>query len=413
MPSRMAPLITVKIRTRWLLCCERFQRRCKPDSRGKSPQLMPGKLSVRCAWVVNASRRLTLTNCAVISLICSSSGGRGGGVEDFSLRVTTLANQLRTLGDKMSEKEEIRKLRDHLEQVAISIETLLDLNKMTIEETTSHLRTVKERKRKHTSGSKEGCLLLTEEEWMARLKVRDGESSGGGGGRGDRGRGRGRHSGHGGIRGSRGSNTVSHEESARPTNPTDVCQTCGKLSHWAKECSSKGKKTGQAHVAEEEEVGLLLVESSELERVPRSENSKEVESAIAVPTMALVPRHSVHLVKQGVFAQIREEGGAVNSAWWVVDMGATNHMSGMRVAFSILDTGVCGTVRFGDGSVVCIEGCDMIIFGCKNGEHLSFSGVYYIPKLKMNILSVGQLDEMSMKFLSNLGGCMSGMTRIA
>jgi hypothetical protein len=34
----------------------------------------------------------------------------------------------------------------------------------------------------------------------------------------------------------------------------------------------------------------------------------------------------------------------------------------------------------------------MIIFGYKNGEHLSFSGVYYIRKLKMNILSMGQLD---------------------
>jgi hypothetical protein len=37
------------------------------------------------------------------------------------------------------------------------------------------------------------------------------------------------------------------------------------------------KKMGQAHVVEEEEAGLLLVESSELERVPHSEISKEVE----------------------------------------------------------------------------------------------------------------------------------------
>jgi hypothetical protein len=60
--------------------------------------------------------------------------------------------------------------------VAISIETLLDLNSMSIEEATGHLRTVQERK-KPTGGAKEGRLLLTEEEWMARLKAKEGESS--------------------------------------------------------------------------------------------------------------------------------------------------------------------------------------------------------------------------------------------
>jgi hypothetical protein len=30
---------------------------------------------------------------------------------------------------------------------------------------------------------------------------------------------------------------------------------------------------------------------------------------------------------------------------------------------------------------------------CKNGEHRSFDGVYYIPRLTTNIVSVGKLDE--------------------
>jgi hypothetical protein len=63
--------------------------------------------------------------------------------------------------------------------VVISIETMLDLNLMSIEEATNHLHAVEERKKKLPDGSKKGCLLFTEEEWMARLKVREGESSGG------------------------------------------------------------------------------------------------------------------------------------------------------------------------------------------------------------------------------------------
>jgi hypothetical protein len=52
----------------------------------------------------------------------------------------------------------------HLEQVAISIETLLNLNSMTIEEVTRHHHAVKERKKKTPSQAKDGWLLLTEEE---------------------------------------------------------------------------------------------------------------------------------------------------------------------------------------------------------------------------------------------------------
>jgi hypothetical protein len=101
----------------------------------------------------------------------------GKCVEDFTQRATTIANQSRAHGDKISDKEVIKKILhsvpDHLEQVAISIETL-DLNSMSIEVATGHLRAIEERKRKASGGTKEGHLLLTKE-WMAQLKIREGE----------------------------------------------------------------------------------------------------------------------------------------------------------------------------------------------------------------------------------------------
>jgi hypothetical protein len=42
-----------------------------------------------------------------------------------------------------------------------------------------------------------------------------------------------------------------------------------------------------------------------------------------------------------------------------------------------------------------IKGRGSILFLCKNGEHQSFDDVYYIPWLTTNIVSVGQLNEMS------------------
>lgn len=64
-------------------------------------------------------------------------------------------------------------------------------------------------------------------------------------------------------------------------------------------------------------------------------------------------------------------------------------MTGSQAAFSDLDDGVPGTVKFTDNSVVWIEGCMTVLFACKNGEHHTFSGVYFIPKLTTNIVRMG------------------------
>jgi hypothetical protein len=37
------------------------------------------------------------------------------------------------------------------------------------------------------------------------------------------------------------------------------------------------------------------------------------------------------------------------------------------------------------------------VFVCKNDESRSYNGVYFIPRLTTNIVSVGQLDEIGYK----------------
>ena len=71
----------------------------------------------------------------------------------------------------------------------------------------------------------------------------------------------------------------------------------------------------------------------------------------------------------------------------------TNHMMGSRNVFIELNTDVTGTVKFGDGSVVAIKGKGTILLACKSGEHRRLDGVYYIPRLTTNIVSLGQMDE--------------------
>ena len=77
----------------------------------------------------------------------------------------------------------------------------------------------------------------------------------------------------------------------------------------------------------------------------------------------------------------------------VLDTGATNHMTGSRNVFVELNTGITRTVKFGDGSVVAIEGKGTGLFACKTGQHRRLDGVYYIMRLTTNIVSIGQMGE--------------------
>jgi hypothetical protein len=73
---------------------------------------------------------------------------------------------------------------------------------------------------------------------------------------------------------------------------------------------------------------------------------------------------------------------------WYLDTGATNHMTGRGNMFSELDRAVQGTVKFGDGSVNICGKCT-IIFSGRHDEHKVLTDVYWIPRLKNSIISVG------------------------
>jgi hypothetical protein len=64
---------------------------------------------------------------------------------------------------------------------------------------------------------------------------------------------------------------------------------------------------------------------------------------------------------------------------WYLDIGASNHMTGTRSMFTSLDERVKGTVKFGDGSVVEIQGRGSVLSVCKNGEHRVLTKGHHRP----------------------------------
>ncbi|KAL4352077.1 hypothetical protein GQ457_06G007290 [Hibiscus cannabinus] len=130
------------------------------------------------------------------------------------------------------------------------------------------------------------------------------------------------------------------------------CYSCHKLSHFSWECQNEGNN--------EERVNLI-------------EDQQDVEE----PTLLLALKN--------------EENN--DASTWYLDNGASNHMCGDKEGFVKLDEKVKGNVSFGDSSKVQIQGKGTILISLKDDSHSLITDVYYVPKLKSNILSLGQLLE--------------------
>jgi hypothetical protein len=182
----------------------------------------------------------------------------GESVEDFSLRLSNIVKRLAILGDPESESKVMAKYlrvaRPRYRQLVVSIETLLNIDTLSIEEVIGRLKaaTNDEPTPPQTVGGK---LLLMEEQWLEKYKKpeysRGRSSSGSRGKRHARGRGR-----SGG-----GSN-----DTQAGTNAGDICKNCGKKGHWAKDYRGKPRHE-QAHVAQDDEPTLLLAVSCEQEGI--------------------------------------------------------------------------------------------------------------------------------------------------
>jgi hypothetical protein len=292
----------------------------------------------------------------------------GETVEDFAHCLHALVIDLRDMGGTLTNEHMLKKLLRvvpfHYRQLALSIEQMLNLKTMPLEELAGHLVTIKSYKPVSASSKALGGLvLLSEQEWTARMKNKEPQKKQWHGKRGGQG-----GSGEGGSSKDGGAPAALHDKSIV------CCFNCDNYGHYAKECRKlRRERRQEAHVAEAQEESVLLLMTA----------SAMVTTA-APGTIVLDEPHAQ--LQVGHHEELSPDR-------WFLDTGASNHMSGRREFFTDLDDSVRGVVCFGDGSVINICGFGDVTLECYNGAHRIVFGVYYIPKLKSNLISLSQLNE--------------------
>ncbi|XP_071683640.1 uncharacterized protein [Lolium perenne] len=317
----------------------------------------------------------------------------GERVDEFSLRITTLAATLRSLGDTCDDERIVRKflsvVHRRLVQIAFSIETMMDPSVLTVEEVVGHLQDVEER----LDGEKSDTgrqLLLTEKQWEEKRK----QGRGGSGG----------SSSHGGGGSSSGNRSGGRYKSKAPAANAgdnnvdrDKCRYCKKKGHWERDCHKKQRDhaaSATANLVEQEEEGeeVHMATVVELEGEADGPSLLDVPAAAMPASTAPLAGEQVYLNEERASVVLKRTPQDLDAAWYL-DTGASNHMTGDDAVFAELDRTVTGKVRFGDGSVVEICGRGTVLFAIDDGRHRELARVYWIPRLKTNIVSIGQLDE--------------------
>ncbi|XP_076912733.1 uncharacterized protein LOC143571109 [Bidens hawaiensis] len=234
-------------------------------------------------------------------------------IDDFSTKISQIASKANNLGEPFEEKTLVRKLlksvpRKRYIVIVATIEQFADIKTMALHEAVGRLKAFKERsgdEDKPVSGKQEQ-LLYTYEEWKAKSNQ-------------ERRHGKGKMG-------------------------TESSQKNKGKGHLATSCPNRNKETNdQGNLAQDG--GLVL----NMMTVARS-------------------KEDVVFLKEGRVDPKQYASTPCNKNTWILDNGASNHMTGNPKWFSNIDRNKTGKVSFGDGSCVEIDGRGTIVVEGQRGE---------------------------------------------
>ncbi|BAT90079.1 hypothetical protein VIGAN_06125200 [Vigna angularis var. angularis] len=76
---------------------------------------------------------------------------------------------------------------------------------------------------------------------------------------------------------------------------------------------------------------------------------------------------------------------------WYLDSGCSTHMTGRKDWFVGIKDAAQGKIRFADDRSLMAEGTGRVVLRDAEGKEVTIEEVLYVPGLKSNLLSLGQL----------------------
>lgn len=285
-------------------------------------------------------------------------------VDDFVGRMSEISSKSAALGENIEESKLVKKFLSSLPRkkfihIVASLEQVLDLKTISFEEIIGRIKTFEERVAMDDEETPDNEKLMYADSDSRSTSNYDSNGSyhrkGRGGRYNNRGRGRGRNGGR--------------YNDQRYYQEVDlskiICFRCDKNGHYASTCPDRLLKLQEATETKE-----------------KGDDTSEAEE--------LMMNEIVYLNEKNVKPQDLETN---SENVWYLDNGASNHMTGNRSYFKTINESITGKVRFGDDSCIDIKGKGSILFCSKDGAKKVIADVYYIPKLKSNIISLGQATE--------------------
>ncbi|XP_019418522.1 PREDICTED: uncharacterized protein LOC109329298 [Lupinus angustifolius] len=274
-------------------------------------------------------------------------------VLDYFTKIRSLTNQMKSCGEEMREQlvvdKVLRPLVPKFDHVVVAIEESKDLEQFKIDELHSSLE-AHEQRIKERSQDRGEQQPQAPQAYSYKGHSSQGNFSKKGKGRMKTDKGRSNDkSGH-----NLSSNFSKYQANRKHKKKFDKskiqCYNCKNLEHFVFECIFKHENVGieEARLAHEDE-------------------SNEEQVILMVTT----------------------EKDQVNGDCWYLDTGCSNHMTGQREWFTNHDESAKSRVKFADHSFIESERIGDISIQRKDGRYSSIHNVLYVPKMKSNLLSMG------------------------
>eukprot|EP00253_Pinus_taeda_P014808 PITA_14808 len=278
-------------------------------------------------------------------------------IDSFFTQVIGLITQIRSHGEILEERRIVEKilrcLPSRFEAVVVAIEETKDLSQFTVDELNASLMSHEDRLSRGTDSSFEQAFKT-----QMSFSQRKGRGRANNRGRG-RSQNRGRYypastSGRSCSQNQYEGSSKQQAHGQRYDKSQVQCHYCKKYGHYANECRKK-----QNDMNSRQNVNFA------------NEENKNSKNVLLTCNIAQDKQQDV----------------------WFLDSGCSNHMTGNIAMFANLDEDVKSEVTTGTDSKIAVKGKGRVSIRARNGEQMIVPDVYYVPGLKCNLLSIGQLID--------------------